>query len=111
MYRRALLIYTATIVVPAAVMLWLGIQSFERQRRALETLAADKLAATVETRLRGAAESVFAGKQHPVAQYPFIIDHGEVVKPALKSLPPAAAPVEGACAEPRCPLPGKARPR
>jgi signal transduction histidine kinase len=98
-YRRALLIYTATIVVPAAVMLWLGIQSFERQRRALETLAADKLAATVETRLRGAAESVFAGKQHPVAQYPFIIDHGEVVKPALKSLPPAAAPAEFAAAE------------
>jgi hypothetical protein len=37
MYRRAILIYVATIVLPAAVLLWLGIQSFERQRHALAT--------------------------------------------------------------------------
>jgi signal transduction histidine kinase len=99
MYRRALLIYAATIVVPAGVLLWLGIQSFERQRHALASLAAEKLNATVESRMRDAATAVFAGKQHPAAQYFFAIDHGDVVKPVLHSPPPADTPPEFAAAE------------
>src|ERR1041385_9090962 len=49
MYRRAILIYVAAIVLPAGALLWLGIQSFKRQRGALATLAAEKLAATTES--------------------------------------------------------------
>jgi signal transduction histidine kinase len=99
MYRRAILIYVAAIVLPAGALLWLGIQSFERQRRALATLAAEKLAATTESRMRDAAQSIFAGKQHPEAQYFFTIEHGEVIKPALQSPPPCATPPEFATAE------------
>jgi hypothetical protein len=99
MYRRALLIYVVTIVLPAGALLWLGIQSFERQRHALATLTAEKVAATVESRLLEAARSVFDGKPHPATQYFFNIEHGEVVKPALHSLPPLATPREFANAE------------
>jgi signal transduction histidine kinase len=94
MYRRALLIYLATIVLPAGALLWLGIQSFERQRHALATLTAEKLAATVESRTRDAAQLVFAGNQHPIAQYFFTIEHGDIVKPTLHSPPPVTLPPE-----------------
>ena len=99
MYRRALLIYVATIVLPAGVLLWLGIQSFERQQHALATLTAEKAAATIESRLREAARSVFDGKPEPATQYFFTIEHGEVVKPALHSPPPLTAPPEFGSAE------------
>jgi signal transduction histidine kinase len=99
MYRRALLIYVATIVLPAGVLLWLGIQSFVRQRHALASLTAEKVAATIESRVRDAAQLVFAGKQHPIAQYFFTIEHGEIVKPALHSPPPVPAPPEFGDAE------------
>jgi len=48
LYRRAILIYIVTIVAPACGLVWLGIQSFERQRQALATLTAEKLAAELE---------------------------------------------------------------
>src|SRR5262245_30260221 len=99
MYRRALLIYVATIVLPAVVFLWLGIQSFERQRLALAALTAEKIAATIESRVRDAAQLVLEGRQHSMAQYFFTIEHGEVVKPALHSPPPIPAPPEFAYAE------------
>jgi signal transduction histidine kinase len=99
MYRRALTLYVLTIVLPAGVLLWLGIQSFERQRHALETLAAEKLATTIESQLRDAAQSVFAGNRHPVAQYFFSIEHGEITRPALHSPPPRMTPPEFAAAE------------
>jgi hypothetical protein len=31
-YRRPILIYLGTIVLPVIVLLWLGLQSFDRQR-------------------------------------------------------------------------------
>jgi signal transduction histidine kinase len=99
MYRRALLIYVITIVLPAGVLLWLGIQSFERQRRALTTLESEKLTATTESRMREAAQVVFAGKPHPAVQYFFTLEHGEVIKPALHSAPPLLTPPEFSAAE------------
>ena len=36
-YRHAILIYLITIIVPVGVLLWLGVQSFDRQRQALAT--------------------------------------------------------------------------
>ena len=55
LYRRAVLIYLLTIVFPVCVLLWLGIQSFDRQREALATLTEEKLAAAIDTRTREAA--------------------------------------------------------
>jgi hypothetical protein len=99
MFRRAILIYAATVVLPAGALLWLGLQSFERQRGALATLATEKRATTMEARLREAAQSVFAGKKHPVVQYRFTIQGGEVTSPALYSPPPLPVPLELAPAD------------
>ena len=95
----ALVIYAATIVLPAGVLLWLGIQSFERQRHALASLAAEKLAATIEKRLRDAAAAVLAGRQHPAAQYLFTMENDSLVEPALHSPAPDDVPAEFAAAE------------
>lgn len=43
LYRRAILFYIGTIVTPVCGLLGLGLQSFERQRQALDTLTAEKL--------------------------------------------------------------------
>lgn len=45
LHRRAMLIYVATIVAPVCALLWLGLQSFERQRQAVQTLTTEKLEA------------------------------------------------------------------
>jgi signal transduction histidine kinase len=94
LYRRAVLIYIATIVVPTCGLLWLGIQSFERQRQALAALTAERLAAELETRTHEAAESAFAQGNLPIAQYFFSIEHGLVVRPALHAPPPLPVPRE-----------------
>jgi signal transduction histidine kinase len=94
LYRRAILIYLATIVAPACGLVWLGVQSFERQRQALATLTAEKLAAELETALHAAAEQALAQHSHPVAKYFFTIEHGTVVRPALYAPPPVLVPRE-----------------
>ena len=66
--RRAILIYVFTIVVPACVLLGMGVQSFQRQRQAVETLTAEKLARELETRTHEAAEMAFTQRSHPVAK-------------------------------------------
>ena len=94
LYRRAILIYIVAIVAPACGLLWLGIQSFERQRQALATLASEKLKAESEARMRIAAEEALARRHHPIAKYFFIIEHGIVVRPALHAPPRQAVPPE-----------------
>ena len=94
LYRRAILIYIVTIVTPACGLLWLGIQSFERQRQALAALAAEKLAAESEARMRTAAEEALARHDHPIARYFFIIERGVVIHPALHAPPRQAVPPE-----------------
>lgn len=93
-YRRAILIYLVTIVFPVCVLLWLGIRSFDRQRQALATLTAEKLAAAIDTRAREAAALAFQLPSHPIATHFFSIERGEIVRPALRaplpSQPPAA---------------------
>ena len=90
LYRRAILIYVATIVAPACGLVWLGVQSFERQRQALATLTAEKLAAEMEAELYDASRSRAHATtaDHPIAKYFFIIEHGMVVRPALNAPPP-----------------------
>ena len=75
LYRRAILIYVATIVAPACGLVWLGVQSFERQRQALATLTAEKLAAEMEAVLHTAAERALTLHSHPAAKYFFSIQH------------------------------------
>lgn len=77
MFRRAIILYVAAIVLPAIALLWLGIESFERQKQALATLTAEKIASSVQERLRKSATIVLAGQQHPVAQFHFTIQQGE----------------------------------
>ena len=90
--RRAILIYAATMVAPLCGLMWLGVRSFETQRRALAALQAEKLNEETEKAMRGAAETALARHSHPVAQYFFTIDHGAVTSPALHTLPPQPEP-------------------
>jgi signal transduction histidine kinase len=94
LYRRAILIYLATIVAPACGLLWLGVQSFERQRQALQSLTAEKLTAALETRTREAAESAFTKNDHPLAKHYFKMENGAIVQPRLHAPPPLAVPLE-----------------
>src|SRR5262245_16691696 len=93
-YRRAIAIYVGTIVLPVGVLLWLGLQSFERQRQSLLTLTAEKLAAAVESEATVAAASAFANHAEPIAKYYFLIQNGLVTEPALNAPPPREAPPE-----------------
>lgn len=101
LYRRAILIYIVAIVTPVCVLLWLGIQSFERQRQALATLAAEKLEAESEALMRTAAEDALDGhddgradrRDHPIAKFFFTIEHGVVVRPALNAYAPPRRPI------------------
>ena len=94
LYRRAILIYIATIVAPACGLVWLGVQSFERQRQALVTLTAEKLAAKMESELHTVAERALTLHSDPAAKYFFTIEHGMVVRPALYAPPPVPVPRE-----------------
>jgi signal transduction histidine kinase len=93
-YRRAMLIYLIAIVIPACGLLWLGIQSFERQRQALATLGKEKLETETQARIRIAAEAALDRHSHPIAKYFFTIDHGLVVRPALSAPPRRPVPRE-----------------
>ncbi|MEP7365435.1 MAG: ATP-binding protein [Acidobacteriota bacterium] len=94
LHRRAFLIYIGTIVAPLCGLLWLGFQSFERQRQALATLTAEKFASALETRIGSAAKAAFAQPHHPIASHSFTIEHGAVIRPALHAPPPDQAPAE-----------------
>ena len=94
LYRRAILIYAATIVAPACGLVWLGVQSFERQRQALATLTAEKLATETEAALHTAAERALTLHSDPAAKYFFTMEHGTVVRPALYSPAPIPEPRE-----------------
>ncbi|MBL8290986.1 MAG: hypothetical protein JNN08_04075 [Bryobacterales bacterium] len=58
--RRAILIYAGAILLPAAGLLWLGVQSIERQRQALAALTAGATHGTP-----WCATSQFSGKNWP----------------------------------------------
>lgn len=92
--RRASLIYAVTVVTPCLILLWLGMRSFERQRQALATLEAEKLAEETEKALQAAAGTALGRPPHPAAKYYFEIERGIVIKPALHATPPDAEPAE-----------------
>jgi signal transduction histidine kinase len=100
LYRRAILIYIGTIVVPMAAFLWLGVDSFEQQRQLLVARTNERVAAETQLRTRRAAEEALApsGGRHPIVQHRFTIENGQLVLPALRA--PLPDPVPEAFSEP-----------
>ena len=98
-YRRAILIYLLTIVTPVCVLLWLGIESFERQRQALATLTAEKIDDAIAVRTREVAERAFVERGQPIATHFFVYENGVLVSPQLRAPLPEALPAEFAEAE------------
>jgi signal transduction histidine kinase len=92
--KRGVILYIGTIVVPACVLLGLGIQSFQRQRQVVETLTAEKLAADLDVRTRDAAAAALVDHTHPVAKFYFDIENGKVVRPAVNASLPEPLPAE-----------------
>ena len=92
--KRGVILYIGTIVVPACVLLGLGIQSFQRQRQVVETLTAEKLAADLDTRTRDAAEAALVDHTHPVARFFFEIENGKLIRPAVNASLPEPLPAE-----------------
>jgi signal transduction histidine kinase len=91
-HSRAILIFLLTIVVPACVLLWLGVQSFERQREALATLRQEKLTAAIEARTVAAVEAAFADHGDPLVRHVFELEAGELVSPVLQTPLPRMVP-------------------
>ncbi len=64
------------------------------------TLTAEQLPATeLAKRTQAAAQTAFAPRSHPIAQYFFTIEHGMVVRPALHAPLPLPVPREFLAAE------------
>ena len=94
-----MLLYLATIVAPVCLLLWLGLDSFERQRQAIQTLSKEKLDAKVEGEAGVAAAAAFIDRKHPIAKHFFVIDQGQVVEPAMRAPLPRAVPADFVAAE------------
>jgi signal transduction histidine kinase len=104
-YRKTILVYLLAIVAPALVLLYFGVESFRRQRQAVESLllsntrlSAEKLAGEVERRAIQAAQECLREskrtlpgsrewdallRKHPIARHFFLIDRGRVIHPPL----------------------------
>jgi signal transduction histidine kinase len=98
-FPRALLLYAATIVLPTCVLVWLGLQSFERQAEALRRLHDEKVRDEVSRRIHAAAAAAFADPARPIVEHRFSLDDNAIVSPVLYSPPRRPAPPELAQAE------------
>ena len=94
LYRRAILIYVVTIVIPVAVFLWLGVRSFEQQRLLLVARTSERLATELQRETRQAATRAFdsTAPPHPLIQHRFILERGVVVEPVLDAPLPDPIP-------------------
>lgn len=101
--RRGVLLYLFAIVAPALVLLYLGLQSVERQHQAIgvlaesnRILAAEKLSAALQQRTRQIAEACLREpKSAPpfrtrcaLAQHFFIVAGSHAAYPPVQSPPP-----------------------
>ena len=94
LYRRAILIYVGTIVVPVAAFVWLGIQSLEGQRRTIAAQAKAAADQKLATETESAARAAFARPDHPIIEHAFVIQSGALVQPALRAPLPDRMPEE-----------------
>ena len=92
--RRSILIYVATVVVPIGALLWLGLQSFERQRQSVQKLTEEKISATIQREARDAAAAALADRRAATAKMYFAVERGAVVEPRLQSPLPRMLPPE-----------------
>jgi signal transduction histidine kinase len=92
LYRRAIVIYIVTIVLPAAVLVWLGTRAFETQRQNLEKLRMERFADSLKTAMREAGQKALADGVHPIARYFFTMEQGEITRPVLRSPLPDPVP-------------------
>jgi signal transduction histidine kinase len=93
LYRRATLIYLATIVVPVVAFLWLGVQAYRTQSGALAVRTAQQVATELEHQTRAAAErALFEEPHHPIVRFTFALHDGQISRPrlhdALSEVPP-----------------------
>jgi len=89
-----MLLYLATIVAPVCVLLWMGLESFDRQRQAIQALSQEKLDAKVDAEARAAAADAFENRRHPIVRHFFVIDQGQVSEPMLRTPLPRVLPPE-----------------
>ena len=93
-YRRAILIYVGTIVVPVALFVWLVFESFEQQRKTLQERTQQQVATLIKEGTDDAVRQAFDDPDHEIIGYAFTIRDGEVVDPMvgepLPDSPPAA---------------------
>ncbi len=100
LHRRTLLLYAGAIVVPSLALLWLGIQSFERQRQTLADLQRDRFAVEMENREREAARQALRHKgTAAIVRHRFLMENGAVTRPSLHAPPPGDTPLEFVPAE------------
>ena len=92
--RRAIFLYIGAIVLPVCGFVWLGVESFERQRQALNTLQAEKMAAELAERERVAAEDALRSRKGAIARHFFRFENGVLTRPALSSPFPVRTPPE-----------------
>jgi len=96
-------VYLLAIVLPALVLLYFGVASFQRQHQALDALlqanqrlSGEKLAAQLERQTGEAAQVLLRGdaeistRKHPIAEYFFAMDRGRVTWPPVHTPPPAS---------------------
>lgn len=89
---RAILIYVGTIVLPVCVLVWLGLQSFNRQSEALRQLELERFRAALDDELLSEAARAFDDAEHPLVRYRFVIERGVVLEPALYGPLPDSTP-------------------
>jgi signal transduction histidine kinase len=92
MLQRAILIYVGTIVIPVCGLVWLGLQSFERQQQALATLRAEKLAEEIQRREIVAVQMALSHGAGQIAKNFFRIARGTILRPALSAPLPDSPP-------------------
>jgi signal transduction histidine kinase len=92
LYRRAILVYVVAIAAPVAALVWLGIQSLERQRTIIVAQAREAVARELTTRLQTAARNAFGDLTHPIVGDRFEMQAGMLIRPALRAPVPESVP-------------------
>ena len=84
LYRRAILVYLIAIVAPVAALVWLGIDTLQRQRTLIAQQARAAVAAELTRRTEAAGRAAFDAP-HPIVQHTFVFESGMLVRPSLRA--------------------------
>jgi hypothetical protein len=92
LYRRAILIYIGTIVVPVAIFVWLVFQSFEEQRQLLTERTQESIERLTEDLTEEAVEEAFDDRAHQIIEFSFTMKNGVVTDPQMVEPLPESTP-------------------